>query len=87
MNQRADAAAARELIERAMEVLADEEPDIRFEAFKVAAEVAHWLSDADAFEQWAKLGLEAARAAGRKDQELADHREAGRELRLSPRAR
>ena len=70
MNQRADAAAARELIERAMDVLADEEPDIRFEAFKVAAEVAHWLSDADAFEQWAKLGLEAARAAGRKDQEL-----------------
>jgi class 3 adenylate cyclase/tetratricopeptide (TPR) repeat protein len=70
MNQRADAAAARELIERAIEVLADEEPDIRFEAFQVAAAVAHWLSDADAFEKWAKLGLEAARAAGRKDQEL-----------------
>jgi class 3 adenylate cyclase/tetratricopeptide (TPR) repeat protein len=70
MNQRADAAAARELIERAMEVLADEGPDIRFEAFKVAAQVAQWLSDADAFEKWAKLGLEAARAAERKDQEL-----------------
>ena len=70
MNQRADAAAARELIERAVDVLADEEPDIRFEAFQVAASVAHWLSDADAFEKWAKLGLEAARAAERKDQEL-----------------
>ncbi len=37
MNQRADAAAARELIEQAVEVLADEEPDVRFEAFQVAA--------------------------------------------------
>ena len=70
MNQRADAAAARELIEQAVEVLADAEPDVRFEAFQVAASVAHWLSDADAFEKWAKLGLEAARAADRKDQEL-----------------
>ncbi len=70
MNQRADAAAARELIEEAVEVLADAEPDIRFEAFRVAAAVAQWLSDADAFEKWAKLALEAARAAERKDQEL-----------------
>ena len=70
MNQRADAAAARELIEAAVEVLADAEPDMRFEAFRVAAAVARWLSDADAFEKWAKLALEAARAAERKDQEL-----------------
>ncbi|HEY2310619.1 MAG TPA: AAA family ATPase [Gaiellaceae bacterium] len=70
MNQRADAAAARELIESAVEVLADAEPDVRFEAFRVAAAVAQWLSDADAFEKWAKLGLEAARSADRKDQEL-----------------
>jgi tetratricopeptide (TPR) repeat protein len=70
LNQRADAAAARELVERAIQVLADEEPDIRFEAFRVAAAVASWLSDGEAFEHWAKLALEAARAAERKDQEL-----------------
>jgi class 3 adenylate cyclase/tetratricopeptide (TPR) repeat protein len=70
LNQRADATGARELVERAVEVLADEEADIRFEAFRVAAAVASWLSDGEAFEHWAKLALEAARAAGRKDQEL-----------------
>jgi class 3 adenylate cyclase/tetratricopeptide (TPR) repeat protein len=70
LNQRADAAAARELVDRALNVLADAEPDVRFEAFWAAVEVARWLSDAEAFEKWAKLGLEAARAAGRKDQEL-----------------
>jgi class 3 adenylate cyclase/tetratricopeptide (TPR) repeat protein len=70
LNQRADAAAARELVERAVEVLADEEPDIRFEAFRAAATVSTWLSDGEAFERWAKLGLEAARAGERKDQEL-----------------
>ena len=70
LNQRADATAAREIVERAVEVLADEEPDIRFEAFRAAATVAAWLSDGEAFERWAKLGLEAARAAERKDQEV-----------------
>jgi tetratricopeptide (TPR) repeat protein len=70
LNQRADAAAAREIVERAVEALADEEPAIRFEAFRAAATVATWLSDGEAFERWAKLGLEAARAADRKDQEL-----------------
>ena len=70
LNQRADAAAARELVERAVEVLADDEPDIRFEAFRAATTIASWLGDEEAFEHWAKLALEAARAAGRKDQEL-----------------
>jgi tetratricopeptide (TPR) repeat protein len=70
LNQRADAAAARELVERAVDVLADEEPDIRFEAFRAATTVATWFSDGEAFERWAKLALEAARAAERKDQEL-----------------
>ncbi|HEY7422063.1 MAG TPA: AAA family ATPase [Gaiellaceae bacterium] len=70
LNQRADATAARELVERAVAVLADEEPDIRFEAFRAAASVASWLSDGAAFERWAKLALEAARTAERKDQEL-----------------
>jgi class 3 adenylate cyclase len=70
LNQRADATAASELVERAVEVLADEEPEIRFETFRVGAAVASWLSDGEAFERWAKLALEAARAADRKDQEL-----------------
>jgi predicted ATPase/class 3 adenylate cyclase len=70
MNQRADAAAARELVERAVDVLSDAEPEIRFEAFQTAAMVAAWFLDAEAFERWAKLALEAARAAERKDQEL-----------------
>ena len=70
LNQRADAAAARRLVEQAVEVLADEAPDIRFEAFRAAGFVATWLSDGEAFEHWAKLALEAARAAERKDQEL-----------------
>jgi class 3 adenylate cyclase/tetratricopeptide (TPR) repeat protein len=70
LSQRADAAAARRLVEQAVEVLADEAPDIRFEAFRAAGAVATWLSDGEAFEHWAKLALEAAREAGRKDQEL-----------------
>jgi class 3 adenylate cyclase/tetratricopeptide (TPR) repeat protein len=70
LSQRADANAARALVERAVEVLTNEEPEIRFEAFRAGAAVAAWLSDGEAFERWAKLGLEAAREAGRKDQEL-----------------
>jgi tetratricopeptide (TPR) repeat protein len=70
LNQRADAAAARELAERAIEVLADDDPDVRFEAFRAAAGVAAWLTDDDAFEHWAKLALEAARAAEHKGQEI-----------------
>jgi tetratricopeptide (TPR) repeat protein len=70
LNQRADAAAARRLVEQAVEVLTDEAPEIRFEEFRAAAEVAAWLSDGEAFERWAKLGLEAARAAEHKNQEL-----------------
>ena len=71
LNQRADAIAARELAEQAIAVLADEPPDIRFEAFRAATTVAAWLSDGESFERWAKLALEAARAAHRKDQEAA----------------
>ncbi len=70
LNQRADAAGARALAEQAIEVLADDEPDVRFEAFRAAASIASWLTDEGAFEHWAKLALEASRAAGRKDQEI-----------------
>ena len=70
LNQRADAVAARQLAEEAVEVLTGEAPDIQFEALRAAASVAQWVGDADAFERWAKLALEAARTAGRKDQEV-----------------
>jgi len=71
LNQRADAVTARELAEQSVHVLAEEAPDIRFEAFKAAATVAAWLGDAEAFERWSKLALEASRAAERRDQEAA----------------
>jgi class 3 adenylate cyclase/tetratricopeptide (TPR) repeat protein len=71
LNQRADAVAARELAEQAIDVLHDAPPEIRFEAFKAATTVAAWLSDGEAFEHWAMLALEASRAAGRRDQEAA----------------
>jgi tetratricopeptide (TPR) repeat protein len=70
LNQRADAMAARALAERAVDVLADDEPDVRFEAFRAAVGVASWLNDDEAFERWAKLALEAARLGERRDQEI-----------------
>jgi tetratricopeptide (TPR) repeat protein len=71
LNQRADAVAARQIVHQAIDVLADEPPDIRFEAFRAATTVAGWLGDAEAFDLYAHKALEAARAADRKDQEAA----------------
>ena len=71
LNQRADAVAARDLVDRAVEVLRDEDhPEIRFEAFRAATVVATWLSDDAAFDRYSMLALDAARAGERKDQEL-----------------
>jgi tetratricopeptide (TPR) repeat protein len=67
--QRADAVGAQRLITEALEVLADESPEIRFEPLSIASQIATWLGDIEAFERWAKLALGAAQAAGRKDQE------------------
>jgi class 3 adenylate cyclase/tetratricopeptide (TPR) repeat protein len=69
LNQRADAVAARQIVHQAIDVLADEAPEIRFEAFRAATQVASWLGDAETFDTYAHKALEAARAAGRKDQE------------------
>ncbi len=66
---RADALGAQRLITQALQVLDEEPPEIRFEPLWIASQIAAWLGDTDAFERWAKLGLGAARAAGRKDQE------------------
>ena len=67
--QRADALGAQRLITQALEVLAEEPPEIRFEPFWIASQIAAWLGDTGAFERWSKLGVGAAQAAGRKDQE------------------
>ena len=69
LHQRADAVTARRLVEQAVEVLREEPPDIRFEPLWIASQVAGWLGDSDELERWAKLALEAARAAERKDLE------------------
>jgi tetratricopeptide (TPR) repeat protein len=57
------------LITQALEVLADSPPDVRFEPFSIASQIASWLGDGDGFERWAKLALGAAQSADRKDQE------------------
>jgi class 3 adenylate cyclase len=67
--QRADALTARELVTQAVEVLGDEKPQIRFEPLWTAAQIAAWIGDGEEFERWAKLALETARAAERKDLE------------------
>ena len=67
--QRADALTARELVTQAVEVLGDEKPQIRFEPLWTAAQIAAWIGDDEEFERWAKLALETARAAERKDLE------------------
>jgi class 3 adenylate cyclase/tetratricopeptide (TPR) repeat protein len=69
LHQRADAVAARQIVHQAIDVLVDEPPDIRFEAFRAATVIAAWLGDAETFETYARKALDAARAADRKDQE------------------
>ncbi|MEN3341001.1 MAG: hypothetical protein V7644_405 [Actinomycetota bacterium] len=69
LHQRADALEAQRLVNEALEVLADEPPAIRFEPLWIASQIASWLGDVEGFEGWARLALEAARAAERKDLE------------------
>jgi tetratricopeptide (TPR) repeat protein len=66
---RADAMAARRLAQQALEVLAGEPPDARFEALRVAYEVAAWVGDSAEYERYAEAALTAAREAERKDLE------------------
>jgi class 3 adenylate cyclase/tetratricopeptide (TPR) repeat protein len=74
LHHRADAVTARRLAAKAVEVLRDEAPAVLFEPLWVAAQVSSWLGDTEEFERWAKLAVEAARAAERKDLEaLATH--------------
>jgi class 3 adenylate cyclase/tetratricopeptide (TPR) repeat protein len=67
---RADAVNARRHVERAIAVLAEEPPEIRFEPLRIAAQVATWLGDYTEFEHWETKALAAAREAERKDLEV-----------------
>ena len=66
---RADALGARRLVHEALEVLAGESPEVRFEPLRVAYDIAVWVGDGREFESYAHEALEAARAAGRQDLE------------------
>jgi len=70
LQHKADAAAAGLLAARALTVLADMPPGVRFEPLWVSSQVAGWLGDSSAFETYAKQALEAARDAERKDLEV-----------------
>ena len=70
LQHRADAVGARRLVARAVEVLRDEAPEIRFEPLWIASQVAQWFGDGREFERWAKAALAAAREAERKDLEV-----------------
>jgi len=68
--QRADADAARRLIEKADEVLGDDEDvDARFDVYAAAGQIASWLGDFAEVERLAREALEFVRTANRKDLE------------------
>jgi len=69
LRHRADAVTARALVAQAVDVLEGEPPEVRFEPYTVASQVASWLGDSDEFERNAKAALNAAREADRKDLE------------------
>jgi class 3 adenylate cyclase/tetratricopeptide (TPR) repeat protein len=69
LQHRADAVTARRLVAQAVDVLADAEPDVRFEPLWLSSQVASWFGDYPQTERWAKAALAAAREADRKDLE------------------
>ncbi len=69
LQHRADAVTARRLVTQAVNVLADAEPDVRFEPLWLSSQVASWFGDYPQTERWAKAALAAAREADRKDLE------------------
>ncbi|MGH2999724.1 MAG: ATP-binding protein, partial [Gaiellaceae bacterium] len=70
LQHKADAGAAGVIAAKALDVLANEAPGIRFEPLWISSQIAGWLGDSTAFEKYAKLALEAARDAERKDLEV-----------------
>jgi len=69
---RADVAAAKELVTRALEVLPEDAPaGARIEAWNVRVQIASWLGDHDGAEKYLRKVLDAAHEAERKDLEAS----------------
>ncbi len=75
----ADLPRGRELVEQALVLLDDAEPEDRIEALATRARIGWWLGDLDDDERWNTKALEVAREIGRKDLEASAVRRA-REL-------
>ncbi len=67
----ADLPRGRELVEQALVLLDDADPEDRFEALSVRGRIAWWLGDLDDDERWIGKALEIARETGRKDLEAS----------------
>src|SRR5215211_2791044 len=66
----ADVSRSRELLDEALEVLADvEHPDTRFEAFIARSLLGGWVGDFEESERFQEKALAVARESGRKDLE------------------
>jgi class 3 adenylate cyclase/tetratricopeptide (TPR) repeat protein len=67
----ADLPRGRELVEQALVLLEDAEPEDRYEALTTRARIGWWLGDLDDDERWNTKALEVARQIGRKDLEAS----------------
>jgi class 3 adenylate cyclase/tetratricopeptide (TPR) repeat protein len=69
---RADVKEAKELVQRALEILPDDAPlDGRVDALNMRINIAHWVGDVDAAKTYLGKIIDAAREAGRKDLEAS----------------
>jgi class 3 adenylate cyclase/tetratricopeptide (TPR) repeat protein len=70
----ADVLKAKDLAERALEALENEDPAARYEAFAMLANIAWWLADLEESEQYWQQALDVARESGHKYSEsVATH--------------
>jgi len=69
LNLRANAPAARELVERALVLLADESGVPLFDALSARTHIANWLGDHDDFRATARQAIAVAQELGRADLE------------------
>jgi class 3 adenylate cyclase/ATP/maltotriose-dependent transcriptional regulator MalT len=67
----ADLPRGRELVEQALVLLEDAQPEDRVDALTMRARIGWWLGDLDDDERWNTKALELAREIGRKDLEAS----------------
>jgi class 3 adenylate cyclase/tetratricopeptide (TPR) repeat protein len=67
----ADLPRGRELVEQALVLLEDAQPEDRYEALTMRARMGWWLGDLDDDERWIGKALEVAKQIGRKDLEAS----------------